>query len=144
MKRRKQPEIKYPVGQAMSRRLRSGSGVRYEDINLESLRHGKIRSGDLSIDADTLRMQARVATASGYSQLASNLKRAAELVSIPSERLLEIYSALRPRHSTYLELSKISTELLRKYRAPENARFVREAAKAYRDAGLLRPTRTSP
>jgi propanediol dehydratase small subunit len=111
----------------------------YEEIQLTSLRRGGIKNDDLSIDADTLLMQAQVAERAGYVQLGSNLRRAAELVRIPNTRLLQIYEALRPKHSTFLELSEISNELLVKYDAPKNARFVQEAANAYRDAGLLRP-----
>jgi propanediol dehydratase small subunit len=83
-------------------------------------------------------MQAQVAAEAGYLQLAANFKRAAELVKIPNIRLLEIYNALRPCHSTYAELQKISIELEKDYGASENARFVQEAADAYKAAGLLR------
>jgi propanediol dehydratase small subunit len=137
MTRRKKPSVEYPIGQRMPAHLKSKTGLRYQDIGLESLRLGDVNTDDLSIDADALRMQAHVAARAGYVQLASNLRRASELVNIPNDRLLEIYEALRPRHSTYLELWKIGDELLRKYKAPENARFVRDAADAYRDAGLL-------
>ena len=112
--------------------------MRFDDICLESVRGGQVKSDDLSIDSGTLRMQAQVAAEAGYLQLASNLSRAAELVRIPNERLLEIYQALRPHHSTYVDLLTISIELEKDYEAPENARFIREAAKAYRDSGLLR------
>ena len=142
MKGRKDPRPEYPVARRPSH-LKSKTGLRYEDIRLDSLRRGGIKSDDLSIHSDTLRTQARVAERAGYVRLASNLRRASELVSIPNERLLEIYSALRPRHSTYEQLSTISAELSKKYGAPENARFVLEAAAAYREAGLLRPKKAS-
>ena len=132
------PTIRYPIGQELPRLLKSRTGMRFDDIRLESVREGRVKSDDLSIDSDTLRMQAQVAREAGYLQLASNLRRAAELVRIPNKRLLEIYETLRPRHSTYAELLTISIELEKDYEAPENAQFVREAANAYRDAGLLR------
>jgi propanediol dehydratase small subunit len=143
MTRRKEPSVEYPIGQRMPARLKSKTGLRYRDIRLESLRLGDVNTDDLSIDADALRMQAQVAARAGYAQLASNLRRASELVNIPNDRLLGIYEALRPGHSTYLELSKIGDELLGKYKAPENARLVRDAADAYRDAGLLLPLKKS-
>ena len=135
-----QDELKvgYPIGQELAERLKSKTGMRYQDIGLEKVRQGGIKSDDLSIGVDTLRMQAQVAAEAGYLQLASNLRRAAELVRIPNKRLLEIYEALRPNHSTYAELLMISEELQKDYDAPDNARFVREATEAYRDAGLLR------
>jgi len=135
--RRRGSRREYPVSQRKPSHIKSKSGLRYTDIQLESLTRGGIESEDLTIDAETLQMQANVAEEGGYAQLASNLKRAAELVRIPNDRLLEIYAALRPRHSTFRELSEISDELLKKYKAPKNARFVLEAASAYRDAGLL-------
>ena len=135
--RRRGSRREYPVSQRKPSHIKSKSGLRYTDIQLESLRRGGIESEDLTIDVETLQMQANVAEEGGYAQLASNLKRAAELVRIPNDRLLEIYAALRPRHSTFRELSEISDELLKKYKAPKNARFVLEAASAYRDAGLL-------
>ncbi len=138
MKDRKSLEVGYPLGEESPKRLKSKTGIRYEDIDLRALRRGAISSDDLSINGDTLRMQARVAKEAGYLQLASNFERAAELVDIPNKRLLEIYEALRPNHSTMAELLMISRELSQKYKAPENARFVREAAEAYRDSGLLR------
>jgi propanediol dehydratase small subunit len=143
MTRRKGSGAKYPIGQRIASGLKSKGGIRYEDIRLESLRQGRLKADDLSISADTLLMQAQVSEGAGYMQLGSNLRRAAELVKIPNSRLLEIYEALRPRHSTFEELSEISNELLKKYGAPKNARFVRDAASAYRDAGLLRPNRRS-
>ena len=135
---KKEPKVVYPLGQHLEGLLKSKTEVRYEDISMASLRKGKIGADDLSISSDTLRMQARAAAGAGYLQLASNLSRAAELVRIPNERLLEIYEALRPRHSTKAQLLAITSELQKKHDAPANARFVREAAEAYQDSGLLK------
>ena len=65
-----------------------------------------------------------------FAVLAENLRRAAELAVIPNERLLEIYEALRPRRSTYQELSALADDLETRYTAPANARFGRQAAAA--------------
>ena len=137
----KRAAVAYPLGQHLKELLKSKTGMRYEDVTLDSLREGKLGPNDLSIGSDTLRMQARAAADAGYPQLASNLSRAAELVRIPNERLLEIYGALRPHHSTKAQLLAISDELRKKYHAPDSARFVREAAEAYRDSGLLKAPR---
>ena len=91
------------------------------------------------IHTETLQRQADIAEGAGYRQLAHNLRRAAELVNIPNEQLLRIYEALRPRRSTYQELISLSEELATQYDAVENARFIREAAKAYQTNILLRP-----
>ena len=74
----------------------------------------------------------------GLAWVMANLRRAAELVNIPNERLLQIYETLRPRRATWQELIDLSEELTAQYDAVENARFVREAAEAYRINGLLR------
>lgn len=134
---RKRSPVAYPLGEHLHG-LESKTGKRFEDLTLAALRKGKIGAEDLSISSDTLRLQAQTAADAGYLQLASNLSRAAELVRIPNNRLLEIYDALRPYHSTKARLLAISGELKGKYDAPNNARFVREAAEAYQDSGLLR------
>lgn len=135
--------VEYPLGQKLPGHLKAKTGVPYESISLEEVRKGRVKSDDLSIAPDTLRLQAKVAEDAGYPQLSSNLKRAAELVRIPNKRLLEIYEALRPRHSTQAELLAIGNELLKVYHAPENAKFVREAAGAYKGAGLFRAPKVS-
>ena len=72
----------------------------------------------------------------GRTQLAANLRRAAELASVSEEVVLEIYTALRPRRSTAAELedwARGSTTT----GAPLTAAFVREAAEVYEARGLL-------
>ena len=66
------------------------------------------------------------------------MRRAAELTDIPNQRLLEIYEALRPRRRTYFQLLALSQEIAGMYGADETARYIREAADAYRDTGLLK------
>ena len=105
---------------------------------MEALREGQIGPDDLTIEAETLQKQADIAAEADYHQLAGNLRRAAELVDIPNERLLQIYEALRPRRATYQELLALSDELIAEYNATENARFIHDAAEAYRANGLLR------
>ena len=129
---------RYPLAEHATDRLRSRSGIAFERITLEAIRAGEINSDDLTVDGETLLLQAGVAEGAGYRQLAENLRRAAELAAIPNERLLKIYEALRPRRSTYQELAALADELEIRYAAAANARFIREAADAYRAGGLLR------
>ena len=128
----------YPLGETRPEQIQSRTGLPLPEITLEALREGRISPNDLTIHAETLQAQADIAKAAGYHQLAANLRRAAELVNIPNERLLQIYESLRPRRATYQELVALSEELAAQYKATENARFVREAAEAYRLNGLLR------
>ena len=128
----------YPLGQTRPETIQSRTGLPLPEITLEAVREGRVGPDDLTIHTDTLQAQADIAGAAGYHQLSANLRRAAELVNIPNERLLQIYEALRPRRSTYRELMALSEELAAHYQAAENARFVREAAESYRINGLLR------
>jgi propanediol dehydratase small subunit len=129
---------RYPLGEHQPERIHSRSGVPFDEITLDAVRDGRIESGDLAIDRETLVQQADIAAQAGYRQLSGNLRRAAELVEIPDERLLRIYEALRPGRSTYQELLALSDDLQAEFGASANADLIRQAAEAYRDGGLLR------
>ena len=106
------------------------------ELALDRLRLESASKEDLRATPDTLRLQAEVAEASGRPQLGANLRRAAELATVPEEVVLEIYTALRPRRSTADELEERARELDRTG-APLTAAFVREAAEVYAARGLL-------
>lgn len=91
-----------------------------------------------NITPDTLRHQADVAREAGFTQLAENLRRAAELTAVPNDELLKMYELLRPGRSTEAELLAVADRLEREYHAPEAAAFVREAAAEYRRRDLFR------
>ena len=99
--------------------------------------HGAgVHSSELRATPETLRRQAEVAGAAGRSQLADNLRRAAELAPLADETILEIYTALRPRRSSAAELESWA-ERLDALGAPLNAEFVRDASRVYGIRGLL-------
>ena len=129
---------KYPLGQHHADEIRSHTGVALEQFTLEAVVGGEIGPEDATIHRETLEKQARIAEEAGYPELAANLKRAAELTDIPNQRLLEIYEALRPRRRTYFQLLALSQEIAGMYGADETARYIRDAADAYRDTGLLK------
>lgn len=93
---------------------------------------------DFQISPATLCRQADAAQAAGFTQLAENLRRAAELTAVPKETLLRIYEALRPGRSTEAELLAIADALARDYGAPQTAAFIREAAAEYARRRLFR------
>jgi len=128
----------YPLAERAGERVCSHSGVPLAEITLEAIRAGKIAPGDLTIDRATLGLQSEIAAQAGYRQLAENLRRAAELVEISTDRVLQIYEALRPRRSTYEDLLALGDELERVYNAVATARLIRQAAEAYRTSDLLR------
>ena len=122
---------KYPLSERAAADLRTSSGMKFEDIDLNAVVEGKVEMKDLRVSPEALELQAQIAQAAGRPQLAENLRRAAELAKIPEERILEIYAALRPGRSSRDSLVEIAAELEQKWRAPRCAQFVREALKAY-------------
>ncbi len=130
-------ESDYPLSEKARDRIRSRTGRALDDLTLENIRAGNVTQGDLSIDGDTLREQAVIAEEAGFAQLASNLRRAAELVSMPDEKMLSIYEALRPYRLSHDALLALAQEIEETYGAVENARLIREAAAVYRERGLV-------
>jgi propanediol dehydratase small subunit len=115
---------------------RAFSGRPLEEITLERIVSGEIEPDDVRVHPQTLRHQAEVAEAAGNRQLGENLRRAAELATLPERRVLEIYEALRPRRSHRADLERIADEL-DAAGAPGCAALVREALEAYSARGLL-------
>lgn len=110
-----------------------------KDITLENVRAGKITPEDLTIQRTTLLRQAEIAGQEGYPQLARNFRRAAELTALPNDVLLGVYEKLRPYRATYFELLALSQEIAARFDAPETGDYIRQAAEAYREKGLLKP-----
>lgn len=132
------PKNDYPLATRRPELVKTPTGKSLSDITLEKVKRGEITPQDLRITAETLFMQAEIAEKVGRKQFAQNLRRAAELTKVPDERILEIYTALRPYRSTKAELLAIADELEQKYGAKMNADLVREAADVYERRGRLR------
>jgi propanediol dehydratase small subunit len=130
------PVTDYPLGQKRPELVTTPSGIRVEDVTVDAMRDGRLDWEDLRATPETLGRQAAVAEAAGRTALAANLARAAELAAIPSDTILEIYTALRPHRSTADELEAWAMRL-EESDAPLTAAFVREAAGAYAERGLL-------
>ena len=122
--------MKYPFYKHSRNELKLPSGKPVDSLSMEALRENKISPTDLGIHPDTLKEQANVAEQAGFHQLAANLRRSAELVNIPDNKILQVYDALRPGRSSPQTLKEIANELKEKYAAPLTAAFIREAAKA--------------
>ena len=129
------PTVDYPLGSRRPDLVETPAGLALDDVTLEAAREGRLVAADVRATAATLERQAAVARAAGRSQLADNLDRAAELTGVPDDRLLEIYTALRPGRSTPPELEEWALRL-EGWNAARTAAFVREAAAAYADRGL--------
>lgn len=128
----------YPLGETAGDDLQAASGRKLSGITLGAAAAGELSSADLQIKAETLRAQAEVARQAGYTQLAENLTRAAELTAVPNEELLKMYETLRPGRASHAEMLALAERLEQHYRAPVNAALVREAAQVYQARGLVK------
>ena len=126
----------YPLGARRPDLVTTPAGVPLDGVTLDAVREGTLSGGEIRATPQTLRLQAEVAAAAGRTQLAENLERAAELAAVPDDVLLEIYTALRPRRATAGELEEWASRL-DGLDARRTAAFVREAAAAYAERGLL-------
>jgi propanediol dehydratase small subunit len=130
------PKRHYPLGARRPDLVTTPSGIPLEEITLDAAREGRLQAGDVRATPETLRRQADVARAAGRASLGESLERAAELALVPDDELLHIYTALRPRRASCDELEAWAARL-ESLGAPKNAAFVREAAAAYAQRGLL-------
>jgi len=131
------PQTDYPLGSRRPDLVTTPSGMPLDDVSLATARSGALVATDVRATPETLRYQAAVARAAGRDPLADNLERAAELAGVPDGELLEIYTALRPGRSSIAELDAWAARL-EAQGAQQTATFVRDAAAAYIERGLLR------
>ncbi len=130
------PGTDYPLGARRPDLVATPAGRPLADVTLAAARAGEIGAGEMRATPETLRLQAAVAREAGRAQLAENLERAAELVVVPDDLLLDAYTALRPGRATAAELEEWAVRLAG-FGATATAAFVREAAAAYAERGLL-------
>lgn len=116
--------------------LQAASGRPLNEVTLDNIE--SLSPDDLRISAESLRAQAQIASEAGYTRLAENLTRAAELTAVPNDELLKMYELLRPERAAYEQLQALAARLEQVYNAEVTARFVREAAEVYKVRGLLR------
>lgn len=128
----------YPIAEKHPDWVQTATGKTFDDITLENVMNGNVTPEDVRITPDILKAQGDIATSAGRPTIASNFDRAAELTSVPDERVLEIYNKLRPNRSTKQELLDIADELESKYNAKTNAAFIREAADYYEQRNKLK------
>jgi propanediol dehydratase small subunit len=129
------PHRDYPLGSERPDLVTTPGGMTLDELKLNG---AGVNASELRASPATLRLQAEVAAAAGRSQLADNLRRAAELAPLPDETILEIYTALRPGRSSAAELAGWA-ERLDGLDAPLTAEFVRDAMGVYATRGLLAP-----
>lgn len=118
----------YPLAEKAPERLKTPSGLAFQDITLEAVLAGGVEMRDLRVTSEALELQAQVAEGAGRPQLAENLRRAAELVDVPEDRILEVYKALRPGRGSRQALLELADDLENRWQAKRCAALVREAA----------------
>ena len=116
----------YPLSEKHSEILRSHSGKKLSEINMEQVIVGSVTAEDIRISRESLILQAEVARQAGKSQLAMNFIRSAELIEVPDDEILKMYNMLRPFRSTEKELSDLITELETKYQTAEKELNIRQ------------------
>lgn len=129
--------MRYPLGEYEKDRITSKTGKRLEDITLSEVMKNHVGPDDIKISKETLRAQGQVAKEAGNDAMEKNFERAAELVDVPDEVILQMYDKLRPNRSTKLELVLLAKELLEEYQAKNCAKLVLEAAEVYEKRGIL-------
>jgi propanediol dehydratase small subunit len=128
----------YPMALKRTELVKTNTGKSLADITLDAVVSGAVKAEEIRITPQTLEYQAQIGESIGRPQFARNLRRAAEMTTVPDERILEMYNSLRPNRSTKAELLAIADELESKYGAKVCAAFVREAAGVYERRGVLK------
>jgi propanediol dehydratase small subunit len=129
----------YPIGEREPERVHTASGQPLAALSLENVLAAQVPASDLSITAEALRLQAQVARAAGRVPLADNFERAAELVAVPQDFILEVYELLRPgRAVDKTALLAAAGRLRGEFAALKIAAFLEEAAAQYEQRQLFR------
>ena len=129
----------YPVSENAPGQAVSASGMPLGDLTLDAVVSKRVDAGDIRISADVLRLQGDIARDAGRDRLALNLERAAELVAVPQDIILETYEMLRPgRISDPRLLTERADMLRRDYGAHTIAALIDEAVAVYKRRNLFR------
>lgn len=128
----------YPLAETRPGEVRGRRGVPLDGITLEAVMEGKVTMQDLRITPQALRDQAEIARAAGRPTLALNFERAAELVEVPQDLIMDTYELLRPGRAKSRQDILDRAALLRSaHNAPGIAAFLEEAAEIYERRDLF-------
>ncbi|MDY0885477.1 diol dehydratase small subunit [Dongia soli] len=128
----------YPLAEKRPDLVVSARNKSLADLTLEAVEQGAASLEDFRITPRALRLQAEIAEAAGRPTLGRNFERAAELVDVPQETILQIYELLRPgRAKSKIELLDAARLLREQYGAGTMAGFVEQAAEVYERRGLF-------
>jgi glycerol dehydratase small subunit/propanediol dehydratase small subunit len=128
----------YPLAETQPQAITGQRGKPLSDITLDSLLKGEVTMEDLRITPAALKAQAEIARDSGRATLARNFERAAELVDVPQDLVMEVYELLRPGRASSKQALLDAAALLRRTHGAERiASFIEEAAATYEERGLF-------
>ena len=128
----------YPLAETQPQSVIGPRGKRLSDVTLDAVLDGSVTMEDLRITPEALLAQAEIARDAGRPTLAENFERAAELVNVPQDVIMQVYELLRPgRAKTKQQLLEAARMLREDYDASRMAAFVEEAAATYEERGLF-------
>jgi glycerol dehydratase small subunit/propanediol dehydratase small subunit len=128
----------YPLAETQPENVIGRRGRKLTDITLDAVIAGDITMDDLGITPEALNMQADVSRSAGRPTLALNFERAAELVDVPQDVIMQVYELLRPGRATEKrQLLEAAAMMRETYHATRIADFIEEAAETYEDRGLF-------
>lgn len=129
----------YPLSEKAPAQALSASGMPLADLTLDAVVSLRVDAADIRISADVLRLQARIARDAGRDRLALNLERAADLVAVPQDLILDTYEMMRPGRISDPRLLSERAEMLRRdYGAHSIAALIDEATAVYERRNLFR------
>ena len=128
----------YPVAEKAPEQVKTPTGKPLSALTLEAVLSGEVGNEDIAITPEALILQANIARAAGRATLAENFERAADLVRVPQDIILDTYELLRPgRAGDAQQLLDRAALLRRDYGAARVAALIEEAAAVYTKRGLF-------
>lgn len=128
----------YPLAETRADSLRGPRGLSLDEITLDAVIEGRAGIEDLRITRAALDAQAAIARDAGRAALARNFERAAELIEVPQDIIMQTYEMLRPgRVASRSALVAHAGMLRRDYGARQIADFIERAAEVYARRGVL-------
>jgi propanediol dehydratase small subunit len=128
----------YPLAETRSAEMRGKRGKSLDEITLDAVMKCNIDMEDLRITPQALADQAEISRAAERTTLAANFDRAAELVNIPQDVIMNAYELLRPgRAKSKQQILELAQVFLHTYNAPRMAEFLNEATEVYERRGVF-------
>lgn len=128
----------YPVAEKHPEQVQGARGKALCEITLDAVLSGEVTIEDLRITPKALQVQAEIARDAGRPRLADNFLRAADLVGVPQDLVMQTYELLRPgRAGSGAELLALADRYRRDHGADRIAEFIEEAAAVYEARGLF-------